>query len=74
MKEGFITISGGPTHVITWGRWVVEPLDDVPEIVICIPGNPGLVGFYTEFLHLLYKRLGKKIPVWIIGMIRFAVT
>nr|XP_036228254.1 lipid droplet-associated hydrolase isoform X2 [Bactrocera oleae] len=67
MKESFITISGGPTHVITWGRWIEEPLDDVPEIVICIPGNPGLVGFYTEFLQLLYEQLGEKIPVWIIG-------
>ncbi|XP_011183123.2 lipid droplet-associated hydrolase [Zeugodacus cucurbitae] len=67
MKEGFITICGGPTHIITWGRWVEEPMDDVPELVICITGNPGLVGFYTEFLHLLYEQLGKKIPVWIIG-------
>ncbi|CAD7004478.1 lipid droplet-associated hydrolase [Ceratitis capitata] len=67
MKEGFITICGVPTHITTWGRWIEEDLVDVPEIVLCIPGNPGLVGFYTEFLHLLYQQLQQKIPVWIIG-------
>ncbi|XP_036336935.1 lipid droplet-associated hydrolase [Rhagoletis pomonella] len=67
MEESFVNISGTPTHVITWGRWIEDAIEDVPEIVLCIPGNPGLVGFYTEFLSSLYEKLGKKIPVWIIG-------
>ncbi|XP_053957209.1 lipid droplet-associated hydrolase [Anastrepha ludens] len=67
MKESFVIVSGAPTHIITWGRWIEESIEDVPEIVLCIPGNPGLVGFYIEFLSSLYDQLEQKIPVWIIG-------
>ncbi|XP_067647768.1 lipid droplet-associated hydrolase [Eurosta solidaginis] len=66
MKEAFVNIRGVPTHIITWGRWIEDPVD-VQEIVLCIPGNPGLVGFYLEFLEELYKQLEEKIPIWIIG-------
>lgn len=50
-----------------WGKWIEESLDDVKEIAICITGNPGLPGFYTEFLGELHKRLETNIPVWVIG-------
>lgn len=27
-------------------------------------GNPGLLGFYDQFLETIYNLLGKKISVW----------
>ena len=67
MKEAFVNICNIPTHIITWGGWIEESMDDVREVAICITGNPGLPGFYTEFCGELYNRLEKKMPVWVIG-------
>lgn len=35
------------------------------EIILFIPGNPGLIGFYTKYLEHLHK--ATNLPVWIIG-------
>lgn len=66
MREAYITINSIPTHVMTWGKWVEESFNpDEKEVVILIPGNPGLLGFYTHFLGILYEKLN--IPIWSIG-------
>lgn len=65
-----MNINNIPTHVITWGKWIEESLNDVKELVICITGNPGLPGFYTEFGGALQGELGAdghNLPVWVIG-------
>ncbi|XP_013112718.1 lipid droplet-associated hydrolase [Stomoxys calcitrans] len=67
MKEAFVNICNVPTRIITFGKWIEESMDDVSEIAICITGNPGLPGFYTEFCDTVHERLEKKIPVWVIG-------
>ncbi|XP_017063513.1 lipid droplet-associated hydrolase [Drosophila eugracilis] len=65
MQEAYININSIPTHIFTWGRWIEETITE-KEIVICITGNPGLPGFYTEFAGTLQKELGD-LPVWVIG-------
>ncbi|XP_064540139.1 lipid droplet-associated hydrolase [Drosophila montana] len=70
MQEAFVNLNGIPTHIITWGKWIEESLNDVQELVICITGNPGLPGFYTEFGGALQQELssdGQNLPVWVIG-------
>uniref|UniRef100_A0A1A9ZAV3 Lipid droplet-associated hydrolase n=1 Tax=Glossina pallidipes TaxID=7398 RepID=A0A1A9ZAV3_GLOPL len=74
MKEAFVNICNIPTHIITCGTWVEESLDNVKEVAICITGNPGLPGFYTEFCNALHERLEKKIPVWVVGNVRLILN
>ncbi|XP_001352453.2 lipid droplet-associated hydrolase [Drosophila pseudoobscura] len=65
MQEAYVNINSIPTHILTWGRWIEETVTE-KELVICITGNPGLPGFYTEFASTLQKQLGD-LPVWVIG-------
>lgn len=67
MQKAFINVAGVPTHVMTWGKWVEESLDDTKEIIVCVTGNPGLPGYYTQFISSLYNDLNDEIPIWLIG-------
>lgn len=67
MQEAYVNIEDIPTHIMSWGKWVEESLGDTKEIVICITGNPGLPGFYTQFLNQLNTSLDYQTPVWLIG-------
>lgn len=67
MQESYPLVGKTPTHIMTWGKWIEESLGDQKEIVICITGNPGLPGFYTQFLSTIYNCLNKELPVWVIG-------
>lgn len=68
MREAFVNISDVPTHIMTWGPWIEESFSK-KEVVICITGNPGLPGFYTQFLATVHETVGTEIPVWVIGNI-----
>lgn len=68
MHEAFINIADIPTHVMAWGPWIEESFER-KEVVICITGNPGLVGFYTKFLSCISDTIGHDIPVWIVGKV-----
>lgn len=35
------------------------------DVIVMIPGNPGITRFYTMFLQTIYEQL--HIPIWIIG-------
>ncbi|XP_068143360.1 LOW QUALITY PROTEIN: lipid droplet-associated hydrolase [Drosophila tropicalis] len=65
MQEAYVNINNIPTHIITYGKWIEETITE-KELVICITGNPGLPGFYTEFGASLQQELGN-LPVWVIG-------
>lgn len=67
MQESYPVVGKVPTHILTWGKWIEESLGGQKEIVICITGNPGLPGFYTQFLSTVYECLNKELPVWVIG-------
>ncbi|KAL7861898.1 hypothetical protein SRHO_G00133390 [Serrasalmus rhombeus] len=36
-------------------------------LILIIPGNPGVVGFYKTFMWTLYQAFNRQYPVWSIG-------
>jgi hypothetical protein len=66
MREGYVIVNSVPTHVFTYGQWIHDDFD-VKEIVLMIPGNPGLCGFYANFCSTLYNELDKQIPIWVLS-------
>ncbi|KAL0333519.1 UNVERIFIED_CONTAM: Lipid droplet-associated hydrolase [Sesamum angustifolium] len=58
-----INVSGFKTDLI------VIPSHDPALHVLFIPGNPGVISFYTDFLELLYESLGGTASVTAIGHI-----
>lgn len=66
MREAFVNINDVPTHIMTWGNWIEESFSK-KEVVICVTGNPGLPGFYPQFMATIHEQLGSDTPVWVIG-------
>lgn len=67
MREEFVVLSDIPTHVITWGKWLEDSLEDTQELVIFIPGSPSILGYYKKFLHYLYVNFNAELPIWTVG-------
>lgn len=67
MNEAYLNINNVPTKVVTWGQWVEEDFqpNSSKDIVILIPGNPGITDFYKDFLQTIHDNTG--FPVWAIG-------
>lgn len=66
MQEAFVPLNQIPTKIVTWGRWIDDPKPDKPtDIVIFIPGNPGITNFYKTFLQTVHEKASW--PVWMIG-------
>ncbi|CAH2006808.1 unnamed protein product [Acanthoscelides obtectus] len=65
MREAYLDINGVGTRVSTYGKWIEESVECNEDIVIIIPGNPGITGFYDKFAKLLHESLGYS--VWCIG-------
>lgn len=66
MRETFIPIADVPTHVMAWGPWIEETFPR-KEVIICITGNPGLVGYYSHFLATVHEHVAADVPVWTLG-------
>lgn len=69
MYQAMLPCNGVQTQVIAEGRWVEEGLAPLghKDLVIVIPGNPGVPGFYTRFIEILKTQLPTEVPVWVIG-------
>ncbi|XP_012269589.2 lipid droplet-associated hydrolase [Athalia rosae] len=69
MQEAFLELNGVPTHVTSEGRWVEAGLaaDGRKDVVVVIPGNPGLPSFYNGFIKALHSKLPMETPVWVVG-------
>lgn len=65
MYEAYLEINGVRTKITSFGKWVEESFTDSEDIVIIIPGNPGVNGFYNSFAKTIHDKLGYS--VWIIG-------
>ncbi|KAK7862854.1 hypothetical protein R5R35_008453 [Gryllus longicercus] len=65
MKKSIVEVNGVATYVATWGAWIEDDLSNHRDLIVCIPGNPGVTGYYEEFLETLYCSLN--IPVWIVS-------
>ncbi|UYV79338.1 C2orf43 [Cordylochernes scorpioides] len=62
LHQDFVVVGGVPTHVLTCGRWLEDELPGL--IIIFIPGNPGAIDYYEEFLKALYEGLQRAVPIW----------
>lgn len=67
MREEFVVLSNIPTHIITWGKWLEDSLDDTQELVIFIPGSPSILGYYKKFLQYLYVNFNGELSIWTLG-------
>ncbi|OCT81290.1 lipid droplet-associated hydrolase [Xenopus laevis] len=71
IHEEFIYCSGGATEVLKFGPWKdlhESNGESKPKVlVLVIPGNPGVVGFYRTFMQALYCGLDQQYPVWAIS-------
>lgn len=66
MQKAYLELNGVRTSIQTWGRWVEESSpDNNNEIIVIIPGNPGVTGFYTTFGKALHEKTN--LPVWCVG-------
>ncbi|KAL5284138.1 C2orf43.2 family protein [Megaselia abdita] len=67
-QEEFVNINNVPIHVRTWGRSLNDPLEDVRELIVFIPGMVGgLPNFYITMLSTLFLSLNGEVPIWIVG-------
>ncbi|XP_031831569.2 lipid droplet-associated hydrolase isoform X3 [Nomia melanderi] len=60
---------GVPTRVIAEGQWIEEDIlqHGKKDIVLIIPGNPGVPDFYEGFMKSLKTKLPSEIPIWAVG-------
>lgn len=66
MNEAILNINNVPTKIVTWGQWIEEDFkSSSKDVIILIPGNPGITEFYKDFMKTIYENTG--IPVWAIG-------
>lgn len=65
MHEAYLTLNGVRTSIVSYGNWVEESLGDSKDVVVILPGNPGVTGFYKNFARSIHEQLGY--PVWCIG-------
>ncbi|XP_071649079.1 lipid droplet-associated hydrolase [Temnothorax longispinosus] len=69
MHRAIINCNQVQTEVISEGRWIEE--DPLPhsskQVVLVIPGNPGIPRFYEGFVKELNSKLTSDTPVWAIG-------
>lgn len=63
-EDIFVDVLNLPTRVLKFGRSTPKNGD---EMVLFVPGNPGLAEVYIKFLAILQTLLG--IPVWTISKI-----
>jgi len=66
MEEGFVDINNVSTRIVTFGGWINQPLQS-SQLIIVIPGNPGLIGYYETFMAALHENLQGKFVIWGIG-------
>ncbi|GJQ71987.1 hypothetical protein Trydic_g3091 [Trypoxylus dichotomus] len=66
-RAGYVYLNDVPTRVVTWGKWIEESFEyeKNKELILFIPGNPGVTAFYEIFLATIYEKV--RTPVWIVG-------
>lgn len=68
MKDILVNVLNVPTYVQCHGKWLNdENLDNLKEIVLLLPGNPGFPDLYQTFVAKIHENLGRVIPVWTIS-------
>ncbi|KAG8445702.1 hypothetical protein GDO86_010475 [Hymenochirus boettgeri] len=71
VHKEFIYCSGAATEVLKFGPWknLQKTNGEIQPklLILVIPGNPGIVGFYKTFMQTLYCGLDRQYPVWAIS-------
>lgn len=57
---------GAITEVLKFGARDLRRLH-AKVLFLLIPGNPGVVGFYTTFMRTLYHAFAQRYPVWAVS-------
>lgn len=70
METEFVTVNKVPVRVDSWGGYlpskITENSSSKPkELILVVPGNPGVTKFYDKFADRLYERTKK--PIWVIS-------
>lgn len=70
MESEFVTYNKVPIRVDSWGGYlpskILDRLQEKPkELILVIPGNPGVTKFYKKFLTLVHEKTNK--PIWILS-------
>lgn len=69
-KTEFVTVTGVPVRVDAWGGVLPSDIEKNPEakpkdLILLVPGNPGVVEFYDSFLDRLHEKTKK--CIWIVS-------
>ncbi|XP_077477370.1 lipid droplet-associated hydrolase [Stigmatopora argus] len=64
-RTDFIYCYGGITEVLKCGPSHLNAEHKV--LVLIIPGNPGVAGFYRTFIQTLYAQFDRQYPVWVVS-------
>ncbi|XP_078037074.1 lipid droplet associated hydrolase sturkopf [Augochlora pura] len=67
--DAMLTLNDVPTLVIAEGCWIESDLSGLgkKDVVVIIPGNPGIPEFYRGFINSLKARLPTETPIWLVG-------
>lgn len=65
MQKHILNINGISTCVATWGCNLHEIPKNPSNYLIFLPGNPGIIDLYIEFLTEIHNKTNK--TIWIIG-------
>lgn len=60
----FLFCNGAVTELLKYGRLQPSRQD---ALILVIPGNPGVVGFYSTFMRTLHEAFGGRVPVWAVS-------
>ncbi|TRY59668.1 hypothetical protein DNTS_027406 [Danionella cerebrum] len=67
----FIYCKGAVTEVLKYGPKDLHTASKGPNpsntLILIIPGNPGVVGFYETYMWTLYQTFHERFPVWAVS-------
>lgn len=62
----FFYCNGAVTEVLKYGNCRLQ--QSRPDaLILVIPGNPGVVGFYATFMQTIYRAFNSRFPVWAVS-------
>ncbi|XP_057654011.1 lipid droplet-associated hydrolase isoform X2 [Diorhabda carinulata] len=65
INETYIELNSVPTKISTIGKTIGDAFEVGENLVIIIPGNPGINSFYDKFAKRIHEKL--KCSVWCVG-------
>lgn len=68
MNETYVEVRGIKTQVLSFGHTAGDPFDDsIKEMVLIIPGCPGIPKYYPTYMKTVYNYLEKQMPVYTVS-------